>query len=102
MNIEPNAIETYQATTTLLLSFKLAEKRYPMRKLTNSTAKKWNKGQIERISRCVKHTASILAGETKDKELFTTLDKIAKDNRHDKVVETLELTFNTMRQEGAL
>ena len=102
MNIEPNAIETYQATTTLLLSFKLAERRYPMRKALSRTAMDWNKGQIERISRCVKHTASVLAGETKDKELFTTLDKIAKDKRHDKVVETLELTFNTMKRDNMI
>lgn len=99
MNIEPDAIETYQATTTLLLSFKLAEKQYPLRKPTSRTAQMWNNGQIERIAKKIKHTANSLASETKDEVLYETLDKIVQDKRYDKVVETLELTFNTMKRD---
>ena len=102
MNIEPNAIETYQSTTTLLLAFKLAEKRYPMRKPTNRKALVWNVGQELRIGKAIQHSANQLARQTKDPALYETLNSIVKAKDAGKVVETLTLTFNTMKRDNMI
>ena len=102
IEVEPNAIETYQNTTTLLLSYKLALKRDPMRKVTSGKAKTWNKGQKERIAERIQHTANMLSSETKDPVLYDTLRAIVKEKQKVKVYDTLELTFNTMKRDGML
>lgn len=101
MNIEPDAIETYQFTTTLLLAFKLAEKRYPKRKATMKN-RDWNKGRIERIAQCVKHSANELSAQTKDETLYDTLRKIVIEKESYKVYDALTLTFNTMKRDGMI
>lgn len=101
MNIEPDAVETYQFTLTLLLAFKLAERRYPKRKTTMKN-RAWNLGRVDRIAECVKYTAGQLAKQTNDPTLYDTLHKITIEQENYKVMDALTLTFNTMKRDGLI
>lgn len=102
MQIEQDAIETYQATTTLLLSYKLAEKRYPMSQKKNTQGAKARRDSKLKIANSIKYTANQLANQTKDKVLFDTLKSIVRAKDAEKIIETLNLTFNTMKRDGII